>query len=415
MKLSVKCASILLVPFLQIPAWSSASGTSGASILNIPLGARAISMGEAYTALADDASSLYWNPAGIAILNQSEASFAYNHFINDLTYQNASVAMPLENGGLGASVSYLSYGNIDGFEADGTPAGSVNAYSAVGTLGAGWLGNYWSAGVNVKGIQESLADVKANGFATDLGATVVYPHEVKGGTLRLATTVRNIGPGIKFIDQSDPLPQQWRVGLAAVQMLNKKLNLSMDYGKERDASGAVYFGTEYWLISHLALRAGYAGTDSEGSGIRAGVGLKFKDISFNYAYSGYGDLGFSHVYELSMRFGTVHPRLSPEERELFKRAKLALAQYRYGEATELFDALLQMEPDYRPAQRLVKISMAGYDKAEKDNAMAMTPGNLNNGKRFSVDSDELKDLEQLLKLSDEGKAQNAQLVQPGKP
>jgi long-subunit fatty acid transport protein len=65
-------------------------------------------MGEAYTAMADDVSSLYWNPAGIAILNQSQASFMYTQWLKDLQYHNASVAMPLENGGIGASVSYLS-------------------------------------------------------------------------------------------------------------------------------------------------------------------------------------------------------------------------------------------------------------------------------------------------------------------
>src|SRR6266496_2968071 len=90
---------------------SNVGGTSGGEILSIPVGARALGMGEAYTAMADDVSSLYWNPAGIAILNQSEASFMYSQWLKDLTYHNASVAVPLENGGIGASLSYLSYGN----------------------------------------------------------------------------------------------------------------------------------------------------------------------------------------------------------------------------------------------------------------------------------------------------------------
>src|SRR5437762_897418 len=97
----------------------SSGGTSGGEALSIPVGARAIAMGEAYTAMADDVSSLYWNPAGIAILNQSEASFMYSQWLKDLTYNNASVAVPLENGGIGASLSYLSYGNIDGFDSTG--------------------------------------------------------------------------------------------------------------------------------------------------------------------------------------------------------------------------------------------------------------------------------------------------------
>src|SRR6266478_3475489 len=113
------------VGLLVLPGalWSSNAGTSGGTLLNIPVGAGAVGMGEAYTAMADDVSSLYWNPAGIAILNQSEASFTYSQWLKDLTYHNVSVATPLENGGIGASLSYLSYGDINGFDNKGNATG----------------------------------------------------------------------------------------------------------------------------------------------------------------------------------------------------------------------------------------------------------------------------------------------------
>jgi hypothetical protein len=365
-------------------------------------------MGEAYTAQADDVSSLYWNPAGLAILNQSQASFMYNQYLKDLTYQNAAVAVPLENGGIGASVSYLSYGQIKGFQADGTPTGDVGAYSGVATLGAACLGEIWSAGINVKGVQESLADVKATGLAADLGTTFVYPREVKGATLRMAAVLRNIGTGMKFIDQRDPFPMQWRVGASALQMMNRRLNLSFDYGQERGADGAAYGGAEYWIGTHLALRAGYAGSQLQGSGLRAGVGLKFKDLSFDYAFSNYGELGLSHRYELSMRFGTIQPRLTPEERKLLHRAKIAMAQERFDEATELLDALIQMEPTYRPVRRLIKVAMAGYEGQERSTPKLGTFAALQSMKKpVSGNNDspsEMKDLENLLNMSDEALA-----------
>src|SRR5258706_14613795 len=295
--MAVWCRKLfLLIASLPGFLWSSSPGTSGGTILNIPVGVRAIGMGEAYTAQADDVSSLYWNPAGIAFLNQSQASFMYNQYVKDLTYQNASVAVPLEYGGIGASLSYLSYGHIQGYDAAGNAAGDVNAHSGVATLGGGVLGNNWAAGVNVKGVQESLADVPATGVAADLGATLVFPTEVHGATLRGAFAVRNLGKGLKYIDQTDPFPRQWRIGVAAVHMMNQRLNVSLDYGQERDSSGAAYAGAEYWVIPHVALRAGYAGSDTEGAGVRAGIGLKLKDISFDYAFCNYGDLGYSHPY-----------------------------------------------------------------------------------------------------------------------
>src|SRR6267378_327417 len=112
----IRKALISIISFLATvaPVWASGVGTTAAPVLSIPVGSRAIGMGEAYTAMADDVSSLYWNPAGIALLNQSQASFMYSQWLKDLTYNNASVAVPLENGGIGARLSYISYGNIDG-------------------------------------------------------------------------------------------------------------------------------------------------------------------------------------------------------------------------------------------------------------------------------------------------------------
>jgi hypothetical protein len=407
MKLSRAFVGFIFLVGISSPVLASDPGTSGGSFLNLGVGARAIGMGEAYTALADDVSSLYWNPAGIALLNQSEASFTYNPYLQDLSYQNAAVAVPLENGGLGASVSYLSYGKIQGFDEAGTPTSNVNAYSGVATLGGAWLGDFWSAGINVKGIQQSLADTKATGVAADLGATLVYPQEVLGGTLRGALVLRNLGTGLKYINQSDPFPRQWRVGVAALEMMDRKLNLSLDYGKERNIDGSVYAGAEYWLMKMLALRTGYAGSHTEGNGIRAGVGVKFKDLSFNYAYSNYGDLGFSNLYELSLRFGTIRPRLTPEERRMLRRAKIAMAHEQYGEATELLDSLIQMEPDYKLFRRLVKVAMAGYEKQDQAAdklARINRPQQMQMRGAANYDKGDLDDLESLLNLSNDASA-----------
>jgi hypothetical protein len=388
--------------FLPVIAWSSSGGTSGGTILNIPVGARAIAMGEAYTAQADDISSLYWNPAGLAFMNQSQASFMFNPYVSDLTYQNASTGVSLENGGIGASISYLSYGHIQGYDTVGEPSGEIKAYSSVGSLGGGFLGNNWSAGANVKGVRESLADVTATGFAADLGAMIVYPKEVKGGTLRAGFAIRNIGNGLKYIDQTDPFPRQWRIGAAALQMMNNKLNISLDYGQERDAAGAAYGGFEYWALPYIALRAGYAGSDLEGNGLRAGLGLRIKDISFDYAFSQYGDLGVSHRYEFSMKFGGVRATLTPEMRRMYKQAKLAMAQGRYGEATLLLDSLISMAPTYHPFRKLSQVAMARYERQEQ---MAKKSGNvdltaLGIRKSGVEDKHETDELESLLNLSD---------------
>ena len=402
-----KKLSVLLVGLAMcLPAFSASSpGTSGGSVLSIPVGARAIGMGEAYTAMADDVSSLYWNPAGLALLNQSQASFMYNQWLQDLTYSNLAVATPLENGGLGASLSYLSYGKIQGYDDSGNPNGNINAYNGVATLGGAWLGDIWSLGANLKGVQGSLADVKATGFAGDLGATLMYPKEVMGGTIRMGATLRNLGTGLKYIDQIDPFPRELRVGIAALEMVDRKLNLSFDYGKQRDLDSAYYTGAEYWVMpKRVALRAGYVSSQAEGNGLRAGIGLRVKDLSFDYAFSSYGDLGMTHRYELTFRFGAIQPRLTPEERALFHRAKLAMAEGRYGEATELLDSLIQMEPRYKPFRRVIRTAMKGYEQQDEVNkskfAYEYQP-KLKSANSKDNDPNETAELEQLLSLSEE--------------
>jgi hypothetical protein len=388
-------------------AWASGPGTTGADILSIPVGARAIGMGESYTAMADDVSSLYWNPAGIALLNQSQASFMYSKYFQDASLSQAAVATPLENGGIGASVSYLNYGTINGFNDTGDPTGNISAYSGVATLGGAWLGDFWSAGANLKGIQGKLADVSATGFGADLGLNLIYPHEVwTGGTLRFGATLRNLGSGMKYISEKDPLPTEWRAGVAAVQMLDRKLNLSLDYGKEKANKGSIYTGAEYWLMPILALRTGYVGNHTESNGLRLGMGLKVKNVSFDYAYSQYGDLGMDNRFELTVRFGAIQPRLTPEEREILRRGKKAMRNGRYAESVLLFDSLIQMEPLYKPARRLVKQAMKGNEQV--DNLVK----NSNNFKFSTAQSNskptesaaELEDLEGLLNLADRSDA-----------
>ena len=391
---------------------SSGGGTTGGSILQIPVGARAIAMGEAYTAAADDASSLYWNPAGIALLNQSQASFMYNQSYMDMTYSHASVATPLENGGLGASLSYLSFGQINGFDTAGNPTGDVKANSAVATLGGAWLGDNWSAGFTAKGVQGTLADVKATGFASDMGLNLIYPREVLSGTLRVGAAIRNLGTGMKYLQYNDPFPTEYRVGVAAVQMLNKKLNVSMDFGKAKDADGAAYLGAEYWVGSFIALRAGYAGTKTEGNGVRAGLGIRVSDLSFDYAFSQAGDLGMTHRYEMSYRFGAIRPLLSPEERRILRRGKQAMSQGRYGEAVMLFNSLIELEPRYKPVRRLIKTAMVGNEKQE-DYAKNMNKFNFAQ-KQAAAQADnnpgEMAELEQLLNLGSD--TEQAKVMKP---
>ena len=389
--------------------WASGPGTTAADVLKIGVGARAIGMGEAYTAQADDVSSLYWNPAGLALMQERQASFMYDKAYQGMSFQNANVGIPLENGALGGSLSYLSYGDIPGYANDtaGTPIGNQSAYSGVATLGAAFLGNQWAAGVNIKGIQEKLADEKANGAAFDIGTNVIFPKPVMGGTLRFGAVAQNLGAGMKFEEQKDPLPTDYRVGIAAVQMMDKKLNVSLDYTSPKDDTAYMSGGVEYWIVPFLALRTGYVNSKNEGSGLRAGIGLRIKGVSFDYAYAGQGELGMSHRYELSFRFGEPRPILTAEEGKILQQAKAAMRAGRYEQATLLFDSLIELEPHYKPARRYINVAMAKLEgqqgKMVARQGRIYTPSAQGGVKKPALP--EMDDLEQLLNIGTPHSAQ----------
>jgi len=386
---------------MSAPSQATA-GTSGGLILSIPVSARAIGMGEAYTAQADDVGSLYWNPAGLAIISQNQFSFMNNQAVQGLSYNNATAVFPTENGGFGTSLSYLSYGQINGFDSHANYTGGVNAYSAMAMIGDGVLLGPLSLGVNLKGVEQTLADVKARGYAADVGAMWTYQKEVlHGGTLRFGTTVRNMGSGLSFIDQRDAFPLEWRIGAALVQLADRKLNLSLDYAKQRDVSGAFYSGAEYWILPMVALRTGYAGTDQAGTGLRAGLGLRVKNFDFDYAYSAYGDLGLSHRFELSFRWGELRPPLNAPEREMMRKAKIAMREGRYEEAVLLYDSVLTLVPHHRQARRLVEGAIKYSEEREQLAKNVAGHVNLLSSGNSPYNPDQEGDLLELLKVGDE--------------
>jgi hypothetical protein len=394
----------------QSAVWAD-GGTTGADVLKIGVGARAIAMGEAYAGQADDVNSLYWNPGGLALMQERQASFMYDQMYQGLNFSNAAIGIPLENGAVGGSVSYLGYGDIDGFDTSGNSIGSQSAYSAVGTLGAAWLGNQWSAGANVKGVQQKLADEKATAVAFDLGGTAIYPKPVMGGTLRFGVSSRNMGSGMEYLQQKDPLPRELRLGVAAVRMMNRKLNLTLDYAMPKAEDAFIAGGAEYWLVPFFAIRAGYTGMKNEGSGLRAGAGIRIKGILFDYAYASGGELGVTHRYELSLRFGEPRPILSAEEYQILREAKAAMRQGRYDRAVLLFDSLIEMEPHYKPARRMIKTAMAGMEGQQKE--MLAKQGNIYNvGDAQAARKSTLPDLDDLEQLLNAGQTKSAQVMQP---
>jgi hypothetical protein len=164
------------------------------------------------------------------------------------------------------------------------------------------------------------------------------------GNYRLGMSVTNLGPGLKFIDERDPLPRKINFGAEASNIKELPLNLTMDVTKPNDNSTYIGIGSEYWFKEIVALRLGYAGANNEGRGLRLGLGLKLREFLFDYAYGGFGDFGATHRIELSLRWGEKMRQLNREQRAILREARRAGNEGDYIREILTMNELLEKDP-----------------------------------------------------------------------
>jgi hypothetical protein len=282
---------------------------TGAEFLNIPVGARPVGMGSAFTALANDVTALYWNPAGLSLLRSREISAMHSQWLLDIQYNFLGFGAPLKTlgGTLAGSVSVLSQGSEESRGTNREKAALIRAQDQVISIGFGKKMVPMSVGLAVKALYSRIAGYGARSAALDLGALYCL-----SSSLTLGFSIQNIGPGMKFISQRDPLPLTLNAGASA--RLRPGLALAFDarHGV-RARKTELTLGTEFSFLPSLTLRGGYlarasqAGTTPAGAspshGFSAGVGLIFLGTNrLDYSFTPFGLLGDTHRLSLAVRY-----------------------------------------------------------------------------------------------------------------
>jgi hypothetical protein len=271
-RMGVLAAGITCLTLLPLQAFAvSQAGTSGASFLELEQGARPLGMGGAYSAVADDALAVWWNPGGIARSSATEVSLSYAAFIEDISTQFLGFTRALSEGRgtIGASLTYLtipgipSASSINGNPTEGADL-TANSYAASLAYGR-MIYPDLSVGANAKFFGQTLDANSGEGFALDIGAQYLYK------SLRMGLALQNLGPSFKIADDSNPLPQDIRVGLA--YPVHPRILLALDEEKARDTDLRTHVGAEATVTSYFTVRAGYEQVDNDGSG--AGVTAGF--------------------------------------------------------------------------------------------------------------------------------------------
>jgi hypothetical protein len=342
MKTYLLCAVVvaLLPQDLLLGQGVSKTGTVAATFLEIPVGASAVAMGSAFVSLANDATSLYWNPAGSAWLAQSEVLAVHTNWIAGTRFDFASFVLPLEEfGTVGFNVTSLSMDDMKVTTVE-KPEGTGEYFSAgdlaVGVSYAHRLTDRFTIGFNAKYIQQTIWHESANAFAIDVGT--IFRTDLIGG-LTIGASLSNFGTPMKMSGRDarqfgilDPtkqgtnsqipqdiemdswdLPLLFQIGVSttAFKTENYRLTVAADALHPNDNYESVNVGGEFAFQDILFLRGGYNAlglADREG-GLSLGFGISSNGflsssttVKFDYAFRDMGRLSNINVFSLSVRF-----------------------------------------------------------------------------------------------------------------
>jgi hypothetical protein len=149
------------------------TGTTAATFLKVDVGARAVGMGSAYVSVVEDATAMYWNPAGLARVKGNEAVFSHAQWIADIGMSYAGIAVNLGNlGNIGLSGQFETMDEMERttiLQPDGTGEMFDAGSYAFGLSYARNLTDRFSIGMTAKFIQERIYHSTANGAALDIG------------------------------------------------------------------------------------------------------------------------------------------------------------------------------------------------------------------------------------------------------
>lgn len=302
----------MLLLGLAAGARASGPGTTAAPFLKMAMSPRAVAMGGAFGALADDSGAVFVNPAGLAQSETTEVAVDFTTYLQDAKMGNISYSGRAGANRFGFGATFMTVGDIDRF----SRTDAVGPVQSLGTFSSNDMAFTLAyakkefmqetvagldGGLAVKLIRSSIDDNAA--FAAAVDAGVIYRASEK---INFSMAVQNLGTAMKFEEESDPLPLNLRAGM--LYRPSAGLNLVAEINEYlQDEKFYPAFGAEYWLRDALALRGGYKfGYDTSNLGTEVGLslgfGIKVAGLGVDYAYLPFGDLGNVHRFGFWLQF-----------------------------------------------------------------------------------------------------------------
>ncbi|HVM31673.1 MAG TPA: tetratricopeptide repeat protein [bacterium] len=304
---------ILILWAAPLRAGETLSGAAGAAY---PLDAanpfaRAQALGSAFTGVADDATALFSNPAGLAALTAPQVLSDSDLWLVGTFEQTLLAALPLApHWGMGFAGQYLGFGSLDGYDATGASMGSYGADRFNFKAGLGWeFLPRWDLGVEA-GLDDARVDQTSEGdFSGGLGLLgELWPGFKIGLSFDHVGLAGSAGP----LSSLAQVGASYRLSLGNPQDLLIALGGAVDGGSDSFLQGGLEYGWERSLFIRLGYRAPLQENTLGGfSGLTAGAGLAVSNFQVDYAFSPYGGLGNAHRVSLGYYFEPPKPSPTP--------------------------------------------------------------------------------------------------------
>ncbi|MEL6820996.1 MAG: PorV/PorQ family protein [Calditrichota bacterium] len=308
----------LLLLLCSLPLSAQSAGTTAFDFLKADYSSRGAAMANNLLAIRQDVNAMFYNPAGLYGMEQSQWSGGYVDHLLDFQAGQFLYARPTTGLGIiGLGVIYFDYGSFDQTDEFGDATGenfSASEFALAMSI-SNTLGDGFSYGLNLKYIYSSLDTYNAAGVALDAGLIYDVPL---GQDLRFGISLANVGLVYDtYTDVDDKMPINLSMGfskkLAHLPLLfSAALNdITLSSEDNVDVFKRFSVGGEFDVSTALKFRIGYDNNVNQSvrplsgrnfGGVSAGLGLAVKSFRIDYAFSSGGDLGNQNRFGLTGSF-----------------------------------------------------------------------------------------------------------------
>ena len=371
--------AVFAVMFLVCPAvvfGYGNTGTSGAAFLELPVGSRPISMGEAFTAGTDDVNVMHYNPAGLSTLQYPALSIFHNEHFLDSRFENITAAMPYKKGYFGFSTSFFWVPQFEKIDENGNSDGSVQFYNSATSIAYGRQLGPVLVGGSLKYVFQKIDTMTVHSAAVDLGIQKQFymytPFAAPVRNFTVGASLLNLGTPVN----GHPLPRTLHFGGSYMPTKWAKINIDMseyvidssdlyDFTYGFDESFRMSTGFEVTWLDMLYLRGGYRFNSAGKYSMGMGFNYAFSDVAFAVDTS-YSDGGiFGPVYAINLVFKLIPKIITSEDKKKAEKFYQDGIRFYVGDDLDSSVQAFKKSRDYNPYQRNINDKIQDLEELQR--------------------------------------------------